>query len=397
MNDSIAAYIDRAMISLDIAVYNVSDNFIIAAVNDALDRGVQVRYIAQGTNLNIGLQALNDNIPVLQRQDAEGSGMHNKFVIVDAEDVDNAYVLTGSTNWTEPNLSSDYNNLIIFQDQSMARGYTLEFEEMWGSTGAQPDETNAKFGSAKTKNTPVKYIVGGSPVEVYFSPTDNTTGAIIDAIETAEYDMDFAVLSFTRDDISEAVIDFNTIFTTPRGVIENTSDNGGEYETLLDAGVEVFSHTGVPLQLHHKLCIIDHSQPEADPQVVTGSHNWSSSAENVNDENTVVVHDARVANLYYQEWWPMYSQFLSVDELGNDIRWAMYPNPVQEILTLDLSNAASLEGIVSVIDMQGRTIEAQQLNGSARYTFDMSELATGSYTLSIASQFAVQSQVFLKR
>ena len=35
---------------------------------------------------------------------------------------------------------------------------------------------------------------------------------------------------------------------------------------------------------------------------MTGSHNWSNSAENSNDENTLVVQDTRVANLYLQEF-----------------------------------------------------------------------------------------------
>ena len=66
-------------------------------------------------------------------------------------------------------------------------------------------------------------------------------------------------------------------------------------------GVQVYHHDISP-DLHHKYAIVDHASPANDPVVITGSHNWSSSAENVNDENTVIVHDARVANLYHQEF-----------------------------------------------------------------------------------------------
>ena len=84
--------------------------------------------------------------------------------------------------------------------------------------------------------------------------------------------------------------------------MENINDTGSEYETLLDAGIEIYSHQGISGQLHHKYAIVDHSQALPDPTVVTGSHNWSTTAETTNDENTLIIHDERVANLYYQEF-----------------------------------------------------------------------------------------------
>ena len=121
-------------------------------------------------------------MPVHFRTDGRGSGMHNKFIVGDRDDAQNAFVLTSSTNFTTGNLNTDPNNVIIMGDQSLARAYTLEFEEMWGSSGMEPDPANSKFGAAKTINTPRRFIIGGSPVELYFSPTDGTTAAILEAI-----------------------------------------------------------------------------------------------------------------------------------------------------------------------------------------------------------------------
>ena len=45
-NDTIKAYMDLAQNTLDICVYNASDATIATAINDAYNRGVQVRYIA---------------------------------------------------------------------------------------------------------------------------------------------------------------------------------------------------------------------------------------------------------------------------------------------------------------------------------------------------------------
>jgi phosphatidylserine/phosphatidylglycerophosphate/cardiolipin synthase-like enzyme len=85
--------------------------------------------------------------------DGGGSGMHNKFVIIDADDAQNAWVLTGSGNWTTGNLISDCNNFIFFQDQSLALAYRLEFEEMWGgTTRAVKRLASSTIGSAPALN-----------------------------------------------------------------------------------------------------------------------------------------------------------------------------------------------------------------------------------------------------
>ena len=82
-NDSIKAYIDKAMHTLDVAVYNHSDAMITSAINDAYERGVRVRYITCESTATMALGSLNDNIPVLERPEVMGI-MHNKFIIVDA-------------------------------------------------------------------------------------------------------------------------------------------------------------------------------------------------------------------------------------------------------------------------------------------------------------------------
>jgi hypothetical protein len=54
--------------------------------------------------------------------------------------------------------------------------------------------------------------------------------------------------------------------------------------------------------LHHKYMIVDQYAAISDPMVFTGSHNWSAAADNDNDENTLVIHDATLANIFYQQF-----------------------------------------------------------------------------------------------
>jgi len=381
-NDTIASWITSAQHTLDIAVYNTNNVAIENAINTAAANGVQIRYIAEGSNANLGIDDFDSSIPVHYRTDNEGSGMHNKFMIGDADYHETSFVLTGSTNMTTANLNTDKNNVIVFQDQSIARGYRLEFNEMWGSDSMVPDEANSKFGPEKTVNTPLKYVIGGSPVEVYFSPTDGTTSAIRQAIETMDYDMAFALLSFTRDDLADAIIDGSSFFISPQGAIEEIGGTGAEFENLTEAGIDVHSHQGITGQLHHKYAVIDYSEPLSDPTVVTGSHNWSTTAENINDENTVMVHDVRVANLYYQEFRGLLISMGVInsieDEDGRCILTA-FPNPCSDVLYLEVSDDyIGMEFTLS--DINGRIVEVLNIH-SARTAINVSGLDVGIYML----------------
>jgi phosphatidylserine/phosphatidylglycerophosphate/cardiolipin synthase-like enzyme len=382
-NDTIAYWITSAQHTLDVAVYNTNNVAIENAINTAAANGVQIRYIAEGSNANIGINNFDSSIPVHYNTDDEGSGMHNKFFIGDADYHETAFVLTGSTNMTTANLNTDKNNVIVFQDQSIARGYRLEFNEMWGSDTMVPDEANSRFGPEKTVNTPLKYIIGGSPVEVYFSPTDGTTSAIRQTIETMDYGMAFALLSFTRDDLADAIIDGSSFFVSPQGAIEQVNGEADEFETLTAAGIEVYSHQGIAGQLHHKYAIIDYSEPLSDPTVVTGSHNWSSTAENTNDENTVIVHDDRVANLYYQEFRGLLISMGVIDSIEDEdgkFVLTVYPNPSSDVLYIEVSNDyIGTEFILS--DINGRLVKVLNIN-SARTSLDVNSLEQGVYILS---------------
>jgi phosphatidylserine/phosphatidylglycerophosphate/cardiolipin synthase-like enzyme len=53
--------------------------------------------------------------------------------------------------------------------------------------------------------------------------------------------------------------------------------------------------------MHHKVFIIDGQI------VVTGSYNFSRSAEERNDENLLVIHNAAIASLYQDEFDKIYA------------------------------------------------------------------------------------------
>src|SRR4030042_2616645 len=313
IDDTLISYINRAKYSVDFAIYNyntfgISD--ITAALNAAHNHGVEVRIVSDmNMEDNAGWDDLDPAIGrIISPEENYNAGigiMHNKFVVFDAmspESLD-PLVWTGSTNFTEGQIDKDPNNVIIIQDQSLAKTYRIEFEEMFGSTGLQPDTSKARFGNKKINNTPHEFIIGGSRVESYFSPSDGTNSRIEETIKTADYGLYVNTMIITRDFLASAITSRASAGVNAKVIVNSESEsNVGKVISILQAlGINFKDYTGTGI-LHNKTMIVDPFHPEADPLVLTGSHNRSSSADIRNDENSLIIHNEDIANIYYQEF-----------------------------------------------------------------------------------------------
>ncbi len=387
-------YINKAESTIDMAVYNNNRDAIVIALNQAVARGVQVRYVHALATANLALVNNDIDFPILGAN-AENL-MHNKFMVIDAENTDKCVVMTGSMNLTDNNILTDANNLIFIQDQSLARVYTKEFEEMWGSSDANPGIFAAASGASKEANTPTLFNIGGTEVELYFSPTDNTTSKIINALNSAEDNVQFALLSFTRNDLGSTIANLHNGGVDVRGIIENINDTGGEFDYLANTvGVNVVDDepTG---ELHHKYAIID--EGSTDPRVVTGSHNWSSGAENFNDENTLIIHSQAIANIYIQEFEQRWceangntncaednggEEFVPEDvSIEEELRAELniFPNPATNVLNIE---SDVLLNSYTIYDVNGRLVFGGTFN-DYNNAINVSYLGSGTYFVSVS-------------
>ena len=132
---------------------------------------------------------------------------------------------------------------------------------------------------------------------VCFSRTMDCSSLIRYWISRANESVHVMVYGFTLDDLSEALIEAKGRGVEVRVVIERESAywSGSEYERLLRAGVDV-RLDGNPHTMHHKVVVIDGKI------VITGSYNWTWSAENRNDENVVILMDEGLAGSYEREF-----------------------------------------------------------------------------------------------
>ncbi|GAB3868783.1 hypothetical protein GCM10028824_14620 [Hymenobacter segetis] len=413
--DTLVRYINRATQTLDIAIYNWNNATILNAVNAAFTRGVRVRVIYEDDNANVSITSLNAGIRRISRPNTAGSTtssiMHNKFVIVDANSTNPnvPWVWTGSMNWTAAQLTTDRNNVIAIQDQSLARVYTIEFEEMWGSNTATPGTST--FGSRKTDNTPHFLNIGGKSVESYFSPTDNVNGRLLQAIASADNDLHFESMLITRADLARAIaaqVTQRGIGSCSDGLVNDTSGTAGYSFRLMQAGLGtrlLIKRAGAGFGImHHKTLIVDAGASQSDPTVFVGSHNWTLSADTENDENTLVVHDARITNRYYQEYAARIAEqnvagvvvcrLVLATKAGSIQASTMevYPNPARGSFQLHLASSSARTATIVLRDVTGRVVltKTQSLTGTD-LNIDATSLKSGLYMVQVTTPEAVQT------
>lgn len=413
LDDTLIHYIDHAKYTIDMAIYNLNNNGISnisQALIGATNRGVRVRVVGDGGTSNSGFDAFSGtNVHFIKRPTSVSGLMHNKFVIIDAQsgNADDPIVWTGSMNFTEEQIDKDANNVVIIQDQSLAKAYQIEFEEMWGSTGDLPNASNAKFGPEKTNNTPHEFVINGKRVESYFSPSDGVNTQLIDHINTANYDLSIATMLLTRDEIAAAIDTVHMDGVKVNMLTNVKGNNASSVNDLLSASLgNHYVYYALPGIMHNKYMIVDEGYAQSDPFVWTGSHNWSASANNSNDENTLVIYDATIANLYYQNFVYLYeasSGVLTAVQNINDIKNTdikVFPNPVRNgnVNISFFANQGENSAVVQLIDMSGRTLfrhTVQVHTGENKLNFTIYNTYKGIYLLHINTEKRSSSQVIV--
>jgi phosphatidylserine/phosphatidylglycerophosphate/cardiolipin synthase-like enzyme len=406
--------INNAKRSIDLALYSLSGTVganIATALVNAKNRGVKIRVIGEydtrttapwNTLINNGIPYINDVYGI-----NDGSGLHhNKFFVIDYRGgaADSVWVIMGSWNPTDPGTNDDRQNLILIQDVALAGAYTVEFQEEWGSNTDTPNSQNSRFGSRKLNNTPHNFIIGGVKIQSYFSPSDGTTSKIARTLSKAEKSINGSIMTFTRKDLADTIIAVKNRNAKTRLVLSNNTDAGTQYSYLQSNGIDIRLKGFTNGLLHHKYAIVDAEPFGYTPYVITGSHNWSSSAENSNDENTIIIQDDQVANFYLQEFAARYYEaggtdsiniITSVDENENILPTEFsllqnYPNPFNPVTRIRFAVPISQKVELNVYDILGRKVRELYNDiaplGIISIDFKADDLASGMYVYQLKTK-----------
>jgi phosphatidylserine/phosphatidylglycerophosphate/cardiolipin synthase-like enzyme len=401
--------INKASHSIDITLWSFEQ---IVSVSEALinakNRGVKIRFIYNSTpNTPLIDSLIAHGIPILKRNYNTSYSMHNKFWIFDYRynsNASNKYLWTGSTNVTHPQFHSDRNNVIVIQDESLCAVYTREFEEMWGSHTDLPDASRARFGPEKVNNVPHILNVAGMRMEVYFSPSDSIAPFLCNLIMTkTTKSLFFCMLKFTLSDIENALHSvFNDgkqisgVFDSSNSVLPNCAYprmKGTADTNAWNPHADVFIDTISGL-IHHKYFIIDANSSAGNKIIVTGSFNWEPPADSENDENELIIFNARVNNLYFQEFHNRYKESggqligNGIGDISTEVPSGFtlsqnYPNPFNPTTSIKYYVAKSSQVKIVVYDIMGREVQTlvnKTLNpGLYESSFDGSSLTGGVY------------------
>lgn len=280
----VAAAIDQATDSVQLAAYDLDLWSVRDALIRAYERGVEIRVVMESSGLEgreaqdlvrAGIEIRGDGRPPL---------MHDKFLVVDGREV-----WTGSMNFTVNGAYRNNNNLIQIDASEVASLYAAEFDEMF---------QQHEFGRLSGIQSPAAPLeLDGVRLEVWFAPDQPVAARIVELIEAAEHSIELMAFNLTSDPIADALLEAAQRSVRVRGVFETTqaSNQGSDLERLAQAGIEVV-YDATPRNMHHKVIVID------DRVVITGSYNFSRSAEEQNDENLLVIFSPELAEQYLIEF-----------------------------------------------------------------------------------------------
>lgn len=293
--------------TLDGAFFSIGVDNVTEALCRAAQRGVKVRLVTEkeyyetpdGTALRPMIQKLKAaGIDVLP--DDRGGLMHDKFLVANGQTV-----WTGSYNITEGGTYHENNNAMRIESQELARIYTHEFEKMYVHKNFGVDKpTNDNPGDDHPILRRVK--LGNTEVEAFFSPfmgaQRGSKQAILDEIAKARTSVQFLAFSFHDDDIGNAMLAKAAQGVKVEGVFEKSQAaiRTSEYKRMNPQEGAMLGKLDVridtnPELMHHKVIIID------DHTLIMGSFNFSSNAQDTNDENMLVFRNAPDLVAKYRE------------------------------------------------------------------------------------------------
>eukprot|EP00919_Chromeraceae_sp_WS-2016_P016598 GHVR01039675.1.p1 GENE.GHVR01039675.1~~GHVR01039675.1.p1 ORF type:complete len:225 (+),score=6.64 GHVR01039675.1:33-707(+) len=149
--------------------------------------------------------------------------------------------------------------------------------------------------SEKISNGPT--LVGSSEIILCFTPPSGCSLVIANHISAAKESIYLQAYGITSSEIVDELIKAHNRGVKIRALLDrsNLTDKYSKMKQMVDSGIDV-SIDKVSGIAHNKLMVIDQSK------VITGSFNFTRSADTRNAENVIIVNDKEVANKYLQNW-----------------------------------------------------------------------------------------------
>ena len=135
------------------------------------------------------------------------------------------------------------------------------------------------------------------PIEVYFSPQNGSTAAIIREIDRARSEILVQAYSFTSAPIAHALLMAHKRGIKVEVILDKSQKNQrySSFTFLTNARIPTYIDTKHAIA-HNKIILIDRSV------VITGSFNFTKAAEEKNAENLLIIRSKELTKLYLDNW-----------------------------------------------------------------------------------------------
>ncbi len=280
--------------SIHMAVYSLKDYDMINLLRKKIKENVDVEIAMEAGNVTFSVIGLKKLGAKLYLDDNDRALTHDKFIIVDGEEV-----ITGSTNFTPNGFEYNCNNSVFIRSKYVAEDFEREFNNF----------RNGRFHNEKVSDNKFNFTVDGIKIEVYFSPEDMIRDKIFKYLTTVNHNLYFAIYAFSDYQLANTFELLEGKGYKIYGIMDEDWDGPGGYgyniyESLKDK-VNVELDKNQEGLWHNKFMIID-AGTKSDPMVLTGSYNYTLSANYKNDENLIVIHSQKAAEIYkdyFTKWW----------------------------------------------------------------------------------------------
>jgi phosphatidylserine/phosphatidylglycerophosphate/cardiolipin synthase-like enzyme len=258
---------------------------------------------------------------------------HNKFVVLSDSSGQTA-VWTGSTNWSTTGLCTQINNGLLITDKKVAGLYRKQWDRLRDASPPKLDPANFPKSLVDANDKPTNLSVGGASLTIQFTRTSDgsdmdTLRELINSARNAILFLMFtpgkqglhtlagqrandrhmyirgvvSTLGTDAGDSDKNVLDVSLVssdrkFKPDRYTVVQPQGNESDLGPwIAEVTRKTFlSQVGHAI-VHSKVLVIDPLSD--DPIVVTGSHNFSASASEKNDENLVIIRGHKKLAIAY--------------------------------------------------------------------------------------------------
>lgn len=143
----------------------------------------------------------------------------------------------------------------------------------------------------------VGYNISSDEPKVYFSLYDDPETVIIESIRAAEESISIAMYTFTDVEIAQAILEARDRGIEVRIYLDRSQVKAkysrSRYFVENEIKVRISSNSYI---MHHKFAIIDGEV------LLTGSYNWTESANLRNNENLLVINSRGIVERYHDQF-----------------------------------------------------------------------------------------------